>query len=102
MQIPTGELGYIPHLTHCQSGSNAPLFQGETGGSPRVTRAPCALKAPAHTIPPLPPSPLPLSSVLPRPVWVLFSLVFIMIPPTPGAFSGKTLPAMARALICLG
>src|SRR5437879_3698562 len=57
MQIPTGELGYIPHLTHCQSGSNAPLFQGETGGSPRVTRAPCALKPPSDTSPPPPPPP---------------------------------------------
>src|SRR2546425_12663242 len=52
MQIPTGELGYIPHLAHCQSGSKAPLFQGETGGSPRVTRAPCALKPPSYTTPP--------------------------------------------------
>src|SRR2546425_5495607 len=61
MQIPTGELGYIPHLTHCQSGSNAPLFQGETGGSPRVTRAPCALKPPSYTSPPPPPPPPPPS-----------------------------------------
>src|SRR2546426_9306614 len=59
MQIPTGELGYIPRLTHCQSGSNAPLFQGETGGSPRVTRAPCALKPPSYTSPPAPPPPPP-------------------------------------------
>src|SRR2546426_8685703 len=59
MQIPTGELGYIPRLTHCQSGSNAPLFQGETGGSPRVTRAPCALKPPSYTSPPAPPDPPP-------------------------------------------
>src|SRR3989454_5163453 len=59
MQIPTGELGYIPRLTHCQSGSNAPLFQGETGGSPRVTRAPCALKPPSYTSPPPPPPPPP-------------------------------------------
>src|SRR5437870_12277517 len=57
MQIPTGELGYIPGWPHCQSGSNAPLFQGETGGSPRVTRAPCALKPPSYTSPPAPPPP---------------------------------------------
>src|SRR5438445_2106109 len=57
MQLTTGELGYNPRLTHCQSGSNAPLFQGETGGSPRVTRAPCALKPPSYTSPPAPPAP---------------------------------------------
>src|SRR5438093_12653714 len=54
MQIPTGELGYIPGWPHCQSGSKAPLFQGETGGAPRVTRAPCALKPPSYTTPPAP------------------------------------------------
>src|SRR2546428_4777592 len=59
MQIPTGELGYIPGWPHCQSGSKAPLFQGETGGSPRVTRAPCALKPPSYTSPPPPPPPPP-------------------------------------------
>src|SRR3989441_11322033 len=59
MQIPTGELGYIPQLAHCQSGSKAPLFQGETGGAPRVTRAPCALKPPSYTTPPPPPPPPP-------------------------------------------
>src|SRR2546422_1527688 len=32
-------------------------FQGETGGAPRVTRAPCALKPPSYTTPPAPPAP---------------------------------------------
>src|SRR6266581_4767480 len=57
MQIPTGELGYIPASPDCQSGSKAPLFQGETGGAPRVTRAPCALKPPSYTTPPTPAAP---------------------------------------------
>ncbi len=57
VQIPTGELGYIPGSPDCQSGSKDPPFQGETGGAPRVTRAPCALKPPSYTIPPTPPTP---------------------------------------------
>src|SRR5712691_6368475 len=57
MQIPTGELGYIPRSPDCQSGSKAPPFQGETGGASRVTRAPCALKPPSYTTPPPPPPP---------------------------------------------
>src|SRR2546425_10420974 len=57
MQIPTGELGYIPASPDCQSGSKAPFFQGETGGAPRVTRAPCALKPPSYPTPPTPPAP---------------------------------------------
>src|SRR5712691_11955618 len=59
MQIPTGELGYIPRSPDCQSGSKAPPFQGETGGASRVTRAPCALKPPSYTTPPPPPPPPP-------------------------------------------
>src|SRR3989441_11356238 len=80
MQIPTGELGYIPHLTHCQSGSNAPLFQGETGGSPRVTRAPCALKPPSYTSPPPPPDPPPPSTARARAAIVRDSSVPAAIP----------------------
>src|SRR2546428_1358615 len=83
MQIPTGELGYIPRLTHCQSGSNAPLFQGETGGSPRVTRAPCALKPPSYTSPPPPPPPpTPRPAPGPAPL-VSLSPVRAPVPRTP-------------------
>src|SRR3989442_14991433 len=83
MQIPTGELGYIPRLTHCQSGSNAPLFQGETGGSPRVTRAPCALKPPSYTSPPAPPHPPAPSTARARAAIVCDSSVLPVIPYTP-------------------
>src|SRR2546426_7792730 len=82
MQIPTGELGYIPRLTHCQSGSNAPLFQGETGGSPRVTRAPCALKPPSYTSPPPPPHPPPPSTARARAAIGCDSSVLAVIPYT--------------------
>src|SRR5438876_6534746 len=82
MQIPTGELGYIPHLTHCQSGSNAPLFQGETGGSPRVTRAPCALKPPSYTSPPAPPAPPAPSTARARAAIACDSSVLAVIPYT--------------------
>src|SRR5256886_12624001 len=59
MQIPTGELGYIPPSAHCQSLSKGPRPQGETGGAPRVTRAPCVLKPLSYTTPPTPPPPAP-------------------------------------------
>src|SRR5437879_11886486 len=85
MQIPTGELGYIPRLTHCQSGSNAPLFQGETGGSPRVTRAPCALKPPSYTSPPAPPPPPPPSTARARAASACDS-------PVPAALPSPTAP----------
>src|SRR5438445_4620123 len=84
MQIPTGELGSIPRLTHCQSGSNAPLFQGETGGSPRVTRAPCALKPPSYTSPPAPPDPPAPSTARARAAIACDSSVLAVIPYTAG------------------
>src|SRR5256885_11996227 len=84
MQIPTGELGYIPRLTHCQSGSNAPLFQGETGGSPRVTRAPCALKPPSYTSPPAPPHPPPPRPAPARAAVACDSPVLAAVPHPPG------------------
>src|SRR2546428_9836766 len=83
MQIPTGELGYIPRLTPCQSGSNAPLFQGETGGSPRVTRAPCALKPPSYTSPPAPPDPPAPSTARARAALARASPVVAPLPDTP-------------------
>src|SRR3989454_12713503 len=41
-----------PRFARLSIGSKAPFFQGETGGAPRVTRAPCALKPPSYTTPP--------------------------------------------------
>src|SRR5438445_2953302 len=104
MQIPTGELGYIPHLTHCQSGSNAPLFQGETGGSPRVTRAPCALKPPSYTSPPAPPAPPAPSTARARAAIACDSSVLAVIPytagphelcPTPAAPQSRSRPTIS-------
>src|SRR5207244_9694572 len=93
MQIPTGELGYIPRLTHCQSGSNAPLFQGGTGGSPRVTRAPCALKPPSYTSPPAAPPPPPLSTARARAAIACDSPALAVIPYTPGPHEPSPPPA---------
>src|SRR5438309_406480 len=84
MQIPTGELGYIPGWPHCQSGSKAPLFQGETGGAPRVTRAPRALKPPSYTTPPAPPPPPAPSTVRARAVIACDSSAVAVMPYTAG------------------
>src|SRR5437667_9196267 len=97
MQIPTGELGYIPHLTHCQSGSNAPLFQGETGGSPRVTRAPCALKPPSYTSPPAPPAPPAPSTARARAAIACDSSVLAVIAYTAGPHELCPTPAAPQS-----
>src|SRR5438309_11175658 len=97
IQIPTGELGYIPHLTHCQSGSNAPLFQGETGGSPRVTRAPCALKPPSYTSPPAPPAPPAPSTARARAAIACDSSVLAVIPYTAGPHELCPTPAAPQS-----
>src|SRR5437879_13834635 len=83
MQILTGELGYIPRLPHCQSGSKAPLFQGETGSAPCVTRAPCALKPPSYTTPPAAPTPPALTTARARPAIACAPPAPAALPPTP-------------------
>src|SRR5712692_9136333 len=79
MQIPTGELGYIPRSPDCQSGSKDPLFQGESGGDPRVTRAPCALKPPSYTSPLTPPTSPARSTARARAVIACVSFFFNVI-----------------------
>src|SRR5437879_970676 len=97
MQIPTGELGYIPRLTHCQSGSNAPLFQGETGGSPRVTRAPSPLKPPSYTSPPAPPAPPAPSTARARAAIACDSSALAVIPYTAGPHELCPTPAAPQS-----
>src|SRR5438093_12783610 len=97
MQIPTGELGYIPGWPHGQPGSKAPLVQGETGGAPRVTRAPCALKPPSYTTPPAAPTPPAPSTARARAAIACDSCALAVIPYTAGPHELCPTPAAPQS-----